>query len=860
MCPSQAGVQAGELARRVLVWRCALVPMRSPTTFGDLLRQHRRQAGLTQQDLAERAGLSVHGIQKLERGATHPYRDTAHRLIAALRLEGEDEARLRSAVAPVRRHGSEPRASAKADARHNLPSFLTSLVGREAATRELRGKLVDTRLITLTGVGGCGKTRLAVEVARTLIDEYREGVWLIDLAPIADPALVAVQVAAVLDMHGTSEQGLTTALANALRSRHTLLVLDNCEHLLTACARLVDDLLRACPDLRVLATSREPIGIGGEVAWRVPSLPVPEVESVATTQQLLRNPAVELFVQRAVAAQPRFVLTPRNASSVVHICRRLDGIPLALELAAARVEALTAEQIAVRLDQRFRLLTGGSRVALPRQHTLAATLDWSYELLTKSEGQLFERLGVFSDGWNLEAAEAVCAADGLQRDDILDLLAALTRKSLVVADETTDGAERYWMLETMRDYARQKLESRGAADISRLRDRHVSFYVALVDNLLPNTLAPSTVDTPGWDLSALESVSAEYGNIRSVLTWCLESGRLAQGMRLASRLHEFWMLRTPYAEARRWYATLLTAAEHRVRDSDGELQDMEGLAGAVAPADRASVLSGIATFASRQGDYEEARVRSLEAAGLWREVGNDLRLAVSLGDAGLNTLLLGHPVQALALVEESRSVLGRCAPSLLTTGWVVMTLRYLGMVARSTGDYARAADYFQESVDRARQSIATGGYNEARGTELLGRALFLKGDIDRAKRLFGEALGIIAVERLAGHTLPDCLDWLAAAVDRGGQPYEAAVLFGAAETQWRVSSAVRYTLERAAYAADLASVEATLTPADFASAWATGQAMTRQEAVDYARKQSGSSDDSHQRQRRSTDSAFFKPQ
>jgi tetratricopeptide (TPR) repeat protein len=398
------------------------------------------------------------------------------------------------------------------------------------------------------------------------------------------------------------------------------------------------------------------------------------------------------------------------------------------------------------------------------------------------------------------------------------------------------------MFETVRDYARQKLESRGAVDISRLRDRHVGFYVALIENLLPDTLAPSTVDTPGWDLNALESVSAEYGNLRAVLTWCVESGRLAQGIRLARRLHTFWMLRSPYAEARRWYAVLLTAAEHRVHDSDSELDDTEGLADGVGPADRASALSGIATFASRQGDYEEARVHNLEAARLWREIGNNLRLAVSLGDAGLNTLLLGHTVQALDLVEESWSVLGRCAPSPLTTGYAVMTLRNLGMVARGNGDYARAADYFQESVDRARQSIATGGYNEARGTELLGRALFLKGDIDQAKRLFGEALGIIAAERLAGHTLPDCLDWLAAAVDRGGQPYEAAVLFGAADTQWRVSSAVRYTLERAAYAADLASVEAKLTPADFASAWAAGQSMSRQEAVDYARKQSDSSE------------------
>jgi non-specific serine/threonine protein kinase len=797
---------------------------------------------LTQQDLADRAGLSVHGIQKLERGATHPYRDTAQRLIAALRLEAEEEARLRSAVAPVRRHGSARDVDAKADAHHNLPSPLTSLIGREAAIRELTAKLVDTRLITLTGVGGCGKTRLAVEVARTLIDDYRDGVWLIDLAPVTDPALVAPQLAGVLDMQGASEQRLTPALANTLRNRHTLLVLDNCEHLLTACARLVNDLLHVCPNLRVLATSREPLGIGGEAAWRVPSLTVPDAISVATTEQLLRNPAVELFVQRAVAAQPRFALTLRNASAIVQICRRLDGIPLALELAAARVEALTAERIALRLDQRFRLLTGGSRVALPRQQTLAATLDWSYELLTKSEGQLFERLAVFAGGWTLEAAETVCADDDLHRDDILDLLAALTRKSLVVADETTDGAERYWMLETVRDYARQKLESGECADISRLRDRHLAFYVALIENALPDTLAPSTAETPGWDLNTLESVSAEHANIRSVLTWCVESGRLAQGIRLARRLHSFWMLRTPYAEARRWWAALLKAAEHEVQDNHGERNDVEGPDSRVTPTDRASAMSGLATFASRQGDYQEARLHSLAAADIWREIGNDLRLAVSLADAGLNTWLLGDPVQALDLLEAGHSVLERCAPSRLTSGYAAMTLRELGMVARSRGDYERAAEHFRESLNHARQSIATGGYNEARGMAGLGRALFLKGDIEEAKRLFGEALDIIQTERLGGHTLPDCLDWLAAAVDRSGWPYEAAVLFGAAATQWEASSAVRYAPERVGYAADMASVEGKLTPADFASAWAAGQAMSRQEAVDYARKQSDRSD------------------
>ena len=460
----------------VIGWR-GRAHHRAPATFGDLLRQHRQAAGLTQQALAERAGLSVHGIQKLERGATRPYRDTAQRLIAALQLSTDEQARFQAAVSPVRRHGSTTPVAAVSDgARHNLPLPVTSLVGREAATREVEHLLADTRLLTLTGIGGCGKTRLALEVGRAVIDQYPDGVWLVELGPLADPALVTPRVATALGVRETAEQPLASALSNALRQRHMLLVLDNCEHLLDACAQLIDGLLRTCPDVRVLATSREPVGIGGEVAWRVPSLELPDAEPSASLEQLLLKPAVQLFVQRAMAARPRFALTVGNAQAVVQICRRLDGIPLALELAAARIEALTAEQIAQRLDQRFRLLTGGSRAALPRQQTLGATLDWSYDLLGKHERLLFERLAVFTGGWTLEAAEAVCAGRGLDSEDVLDVLAQLTRKSLVVADEVADGAERYSLPETVRDYARQKLAMRGSAQIGALRERHAEFY------------------------------------------------------------------------------------------------------------------------------------------------------------------------------------------------------------------------------------------------------------------------------------------------------------------------------------------------------------------------------------------------
>jgi non-specific serine/threonine protein kinase len=341
------------------------MPHYSTPGFGDLLRKYRRAAGLTQEGLAERAGLSVNGIQKLERGATHPYRDTAQRLAAVLQLTPEDKDYFLGVVRPVRRHGALRPEEPSTPLRHNLPTPVSSFVGRDEELTEVAARLSGTRLLTLTGVGGCGKTRLGLEVARAVAADYPDGVWLVELGPLSDSTLVAQAVGTVLEVRESPDQPLTSALIRALSGRRVLLMLDNCEHLLHPCAVLLDALLRSCPDLHVLATSREPIGLDGEAAWRVPSLALPSPEPVPAIGELGRNAAVQLFVERARAAQPRFTLNARNAPAVVQICRRLDGIPLALELAAARIQALTAEQLALRLDQRFRLLTGGSRAATP---------------------------------------------------------------------------------------------------------------------------------------------------------------------------------------------------------------------------------------------------------------------------------------------------------------------------------------------------------------------------------------------------------------------------------------------------------------------------------------------------------------
>jgi predicted ATPase len=359
--------------------------------------------------------------------------------------------------------------------RHNLPTPFTSFVGRERELGDLQARLAEVRLLTLTGVGGCGKTRLALEVGRTVLERYRDGVWQVELGPLADAALVPRSVAAGMGVHETAGQSMVSALAARLKGRRLLLVLDNCEHLLDACAALVDVLLRGCPEVQVLTTSREALGITGEVSWRVPSLPVPDPQRRLSLAELQRNAAVRLFTERAAAVEPRFVLTEHNAAAVTQVCARLDGMPLALELAAARMAALSVDQLAARLDQRFRLLTGGSRAALPRQQTLRATLDWSYDLLSEPERRLLIRLAVFAGGWGLEAAELVCAGMGIDQADVLDLLGRLVSKSLVIAEENRQGAERYRLLETVRQYARERLVAANEAEV--LHERHANYFL-----------------------------------------------------------------------------------------------------------------------------------------------------------------------------------------------------------------------------------------------------------------------------------------------------------------------------------------------------------------------------------------------
>ena len=473
---------------------------------------------------------------------------------------------------------------------NNLPVQVTSFIGREKEIEAVETLLSKTRLLTLTGSGGCGKTRLGLQVAADVLENYPDGVWLIELAPLADPALVPQAVAQALNVSEEPGKPLLPTLVAALKAKRLLLVLDNCEHVLDACSRLVDALLRACPGVGVLASSREGLGIAGETVYRVPSLSLPDPKQTATPASLNLYEAVRLFVDRARAALPGFVVTNANAPALASVCHRLDGIPLAIELAAARVRSLSVEEINNKLDNRFRLLTGGSRTALPRQQALRALIDWSFDLLNAQEKMLLCRLSVFAGGWTLQAAEAVGVGESLTGEsiedwEILDLLTSLVDKSLVLA-QTQRETTRYGLLETVRQYVRDRLTESGESLV--VRTRHANYFLTLAEEVKPKMRGMEQVQ---W-MGVLEE---EHDNLRQALAWYAEDAQDAEaggkGLRLAAALFELWKTHGHLSEGRERLHTLLA---HPTRQEPTSA--------------RAQALAEAGWLAYMQDDYVQTRV------------------------------------------------------------------------------------------------------------------------------------------------------------------------------------------------------------------------------------------------------------
>ena len=685
--------------------------------------------------------------------------------------------------------------------RNNLPRQLTSFIGREKEIAEVRQCFASASLLTLTGAGGSGKTRLALQAAAGLLDQYAHGVWLVELAALSDPALVPKAVALALGVGEESGRPLVETLTEFARPKALLLILDNCEHLLPDCAYFVDVMLRSCPQLRVLATSREALGIRGEIVRRVPSLTVPDRLHPQPPEQLLRCEAVRLFVDRAALSGPGVDVTAENVAAIAQVCTRLDGIPLAIELAAARAKVLAVRQIAARLDDRFRLLVGGSRTDLPRQQTLRATMDWSYELLTVKERAAMRRSSVFAGGWTLEAAEAICAGQGVEPADVLDLLEQLASKSLILV-ESDGGETRYRQLETVRHYARDRLgESGEAADVRRC---HRDWYLALAERAAPELVG-------GRQAAWLDRLEAEHDNLRAALDCSLERGEAEAGLRLAGAVWRFWLMRGYFAEGRSWLETLLKRGRN------------------VPAAVRANALWGAGELAVfGQGDYAPAGPFFEESLALWRELGEKRGIANLLNSLGVLAGNVGNQAAARARHEESL---------MIRREWgdqreIAVSLNNLGRVAYRQRDFSTARAQFIESLAmwRAagdRQNITVALIN-------LGAVATHQGDHASARAFLEEGLDIqreLADMRQIAYLL-EAFAFLAAA---GQRPQRAGRLFGAAEALRERIGARLPPADRPDYDHWFTVAAREIGREAFDAAVARGRAMTAVDAINEAR-------------------------
>ena len=691
-----------------------------------------------------------------------------------------------------------PRPQAKR--RHNLPAHRVRLIGREQDLVVARQALLgaDGRLLTLTGMGGCGKTRLALQLAADLVATFPDGVWLVELAGIADAALVPPALVATLGVRERPGEPLVATLVRTLARRELLLVLDNCEHVIDVCAQVVEDLLDHCPRLRVLATSREALRIPGERAWRVPSLAVPEPN--VGLEDLLHVPAVQLFVERARAVQPEFELRSANASAVAGICARLDGLPLALELAAALVSALSAPQILERLDDRFRLLVGGSRTAPTRQHTLRATLDWSHSLLTSGEQTVVRRLAVFAGGCSLPAAEAVCSDRDLPADHILDILSRLVDKSLVIMEEQ-EGQARYRLLETLRQYALERLDASGETDTARRQ--HVEHFLALAEQAEPEL---EGAQQRRW-VALLE---AELDNLRAALRWCVERDEVNQGLRLAAALPGFWLMRGHLREGRDWCAELL------------RLPGVE-----LASGPRAVALNGAGQLAIRQGDYAAARALIEESLAISEGSGDRRGVARSLNLLGLCADDQGDYTAARSLHKRSLAI----RRELGERSGVAHSLKNLGLTVTNQGDHPLASSLVEESLSLLRDMADLRGV--ATALNILGLVADRQGKYGVAHARYAESL---TISRELGDR--DHVSWslqgLSAVAAAQGQA-KRALRLDAASTRLREALGEPLSaVEREPFQRQLESARRTLNAQERAAAWAEGHAMPLQRAIDYA--------------------------
>ncbi|WP_241031376.1 ATP-binding protein [Rhodococcus koreensis] len=629
----------------------------------------------------------------------------------------------------------------------NLPLELTSFVGRRHEVAEARRLLSSSRLLTLTGVGGVGKTRLALRVAAEVKRAFRDGVWLVGLGDLRDPVLVPDTIATGLGLREQSFRPTLTMLAEYLRDRQLLLVLDNCEHLVDEVAKSVETLLTSCSDLRILATSREPLGIGGESAMRVPPLAVPDPYRSVSLRSLPRYESVTLFAERAAAALPGFELTEDNQLAVAQICSRLEGLPLPIELAAARLRAMSVTQILQRLTDRFKLLTGGSRVAPGRQQTLRLSMDWSFELCTTHERQLWARLSVFAGGFELDAAEEICA-DELNSGRLLDHVVSLVDKSILIREEP-GKVVRYRLLETLREYGREKLQEAG--EDSQLRRRHRDWYKKMALRAEVEWISPSQVEL-------ITRLQREQTNLREALKFSMTDPTESEsGVEIAAALYPFWRLRSPLGEGRHWLD--LALASQGGQPSTGRVKAL--------CAD--SMLAGV------QGDLRAAAARIEEARVVATKIGGDEMGALVTSDEGRLSLYAGDLAHAVACFESAVNFFRKGG----NIHRVIGDLLGLGLACGLNGDIERAVACHEEVLSLAEPR----GESVYRSYALwiLGMLVAQQGDPVRATTLLEQGLQLTRVvdDPLTSAWCLEALAWIAAGDQRAQR---AAILLGSAES------------------------------------------------------------------------------